>query len=245
MSQYEKIIITTDEKTVVLTGAGVSAESGIRTFRETGGLWETYPVEDVATPEGFERDPGLVWEFYNRRRDDLKKVEPNPAHMALAGMEKLFGDNLVLVTQNVDDLHERAAEKQGEKSRVIHMHGELNCVRCLECETVYEDKSVLPARPLCRECEGRLRPHVVWFGEVPFFMDEIHRALGECRWFIAVGTSGMVYPAAQFMQIAKLSGATTICVNPDASAGNSHTDHLICEKAGVAMPEILGRITGA
>ena len=198
---------------VVLTGAGISAESGLATFRGAGGLWEGQRVEDVATPEAFARRPELVQRFYNLRRAQLQApgVAPNAAHHALARLEQAWPDEVLIVTQNVDDLHERAGSR-----RLIHMHGELMKARCLACYGSSEWHGDLDAGsccPLCRRV-GRLRPDVVWFGEIPLHMDEILAGLTRCRWFLAVGTSGQVYPAAGFVQIARENGmARTIEVN--------------------------------
>jgi NAD-dependent deacetylase len=227
------------DRVLVLTGAGVSAESGIRTFRDTGGLWEEYSIGDVATPEGYARDPLLVWRFYNARRRDLKAARPNPGHLALAEMERLLGERFLLVTQNVDDLHEKAGSM-----RLLHMHGELSKVRCTRCGAVTHDESDLPADPRCATCGGQLRPHVVWFGEVPLHMEEIHEALGRCDWFLAVGTSGTVYPAAGFLETAKASGARTVVINPDPSAGSRWADVFIREPSGAALPRLVASLGG-
>lgn len=199
---------------VVLTGAGISQESGIKTFRDEDGLWENHRIEDVATPEGFERDPDLVYEFYNERRRLLETVQPNAAHVALAALERAFGDRCFLVTQNVDDLHERAGS-----GRVCHMHGELYKARCLACERVVEWRGKMTADSACADCGGKIRPHVVWFGEMPFLMDEIHEQLFEATHFCAIGTSGIVYPAAGFVGTAKLSGATCVEINLKPTGG--------------------------
>lgn len=183
------------ESIVILTGAGISAESGVRTFRAADGLWEEHRIEDVATPEAFHRDPDLVQRFYNERRRQLKLVEPNAAHRALAALEQAWPGGVLLVTQNVDDLHERAGS-----SNPIHMHGELRKVRCLGCGLVSVwDEDVHPDSR-CSGCgRPRLRPHIVWFGEMPFELARIGRALSTCGLFVAIGTSGHVYPAAGFV----------------------------------------------
>ncbi|MBL8749683.1 MAG: NAD-dependent protein deacylase [Planctomycetes bacterium] len=194
---------------LILTGAGVSADSGVRTFRDAGGLWEGQRVEDVATPDGWERNPSLVWRFYQERRRQLRTVEPNAAHRALAEFAEAAaeaGHGVTLVTQNVDDLHDRAG------SEVLHMHGELVKLRCEQCETVIEDRVHFdPGRFVpCEACgHARLRPHIVWFGEVPFHMGEIERALRRCTHFVAIGTSGKVWPAAGMLQQARSHGAVT------------------------------------
>ncbi len=201
---------------VVLTGAGISAESGLRTFRASDGLWEEHQVEDVATPEGFQRDPLLVQRFYNDRRRQLRDVRPNAAHDALARLERTWPGGVLVVTQNVDDLHERAGSRN-----LIHMHGELRKVRCLECgEVSIWEEDVLPDSP-CPGCGGsRLRPHIVWFGEMPFEMERISRALECCGLFVAIGTSGQVYPAAGFVQMVG-AGAHTLELNLEPSLMNS------------------------
>ncbi len=201
-------------KVVVLTGAGISAESGVPTFRDANGLWEGHRVEDVATPEAFLADPETVHRFYDARRAALRTVVPNPAHVALADLEPILGEDLTLVTQNIDDLHERAGSK-----RVVHMHGELMSALCAGCEGRWTwDGPMLGAK--CTSC-GReeLRPDVVWFGEIPYRMDEIIDALVECDLFVSVGTSGAVYPAAGFVQQARAYGARTLELNLVPSEG--------------------------
>ncbi|QLR06624.1 Sir2 family NAD+-dependent deacetylase [Providencia rettgeri] len=201
---------------VVLTGAGISAESGIQTFRSADGLWEEHRVEDVATPEGFARDPQLVQRFYNERRRQLQQenIQPNAAHYALARLEQVLGDRFLLVTQNIDNLHERAGSK-----RVVHMHGELLKVRCNWSNQVLEWKGDLSVEERCHCCQfpQPLRPHIVWFGEMPFEMDRIYQALGEATLFISIGTSGHVYPAAGFVHEARLQGAHTVQLNLEPS----------------------------
>jgi len=189
---------------VVLTGAGISAESGVRTFRASDGLWEEHRIEDVATPEAFRRNPDLVQRFYNERRRQLKQVEPNAAHRALAALEQAWPGGMLLVTQNVDDLHDRAGSKN-----LIHMHGELGKVRCLGCGLVVAwSEDVLPGSR-CPSCgQPRLRPHIVWFGEMPFELERIGRALSACGLFVAIGTSGHVYPAAGFVDQVQGSART-------------------------------------
>lgn len=203
-------------KVVVLTGAGISAESGIRTFRATDGLWEEHRIEDVATPEGFERDPDLVHRFYSERRLQLEGVSPNRAHIALAEAAKRPELELYLVTQNVDDLHERAGHE-----RVVHMHGELTKMRCLSTGRVEDFTGTSSRASACKCCAlpGNLRPHIVWFGEMPFFMENIHRALEQADLFVSIGTSGSVYPAAGFVRLAKRAGAHTVLLNLEPSAG--------------------------
>lgn len=209
---------------VILTGAGISAESGIRTFRAADGLWEEHHVEDVATPEGFQRDPALVQRFYNARRQQLQQAEiqPNAAHLALAELEQVLGDNLLLVTQNIDNLHERAGN-----SRVLHMHGELLKVRCVTSGQVIEWSGDITPDDRCTCCQfpAALRPHVVWFGEMPLGMEQIYQALEQADYFIAIGTSGHVYPAAGFVHEARLQGAHTVELNLEPSqVGNEFAE---------------------
>lgn len=209
---------------VILTGAGISAESGIRTFRAADGLWEEHHVEDVATPEGFQRDPALVQRFYNARRQQLQQpeIQPNAAHLALAELEQVLGDNLLLVTQNIDNLHERAGN-----SRVLHMHGELLKVRCVTSGQVIEWSDDITPDDRCTCCQfpSALRPHVVWFGEMPLGMEQIYQALEQADYFIAIGTSGHVYPAAGFVHEARLQGAHTVELNLEPSqVGNEFAE---------------------
>lgn len=194
---------------VVLTGAGISAESGVPTFRGPDGLWEGHRVEDVATPEGFERDPGTVQRFYDARRRALEHVEPHAAHFALARLERALGDDMLLVTQNVDDLHERAGS-----TRVVHMHGELRRALCLSCGARPAWQGDLLPAPACPRCgERALRPDVVWFGEIPYELPRIEHAVAGCRVFAAIGTSGEVYPAAGLAALARAAGARTVELN--------------------------------
>lgn len=205
---------------VILTGAGISAESGIDTFRAgaNGGpsLWEQHRVEDVATPEGFARDPELVLRFYDMRRAAIQTKEPNPAHFALAQLDAEWAGELLIVTQNVDDLHERAGAR-----RVLHMHGEHLTAWCSSCDVRSPWTASLVERPPCPVCAARtLRPDVVWFGEMPYRMDEIYAALRTCDLFVSIGTSGAVYPAAGFVQNAVELGAETLELNLERSQGS-------------------------
>ncbi|WP_169581160.1 MULTISPECIES: NAD-dependent deacylase [Microbacterium] len=198
---------------VVLTGAGISAESGVPTFRDADGLWEGHLVEDVATPEGFERDPGLVQRFYDERRRAVASVAPNAAHRALARLEGAVGEDLLVVTQNVDDLHERAGS-----SRVVHMHGELRRALCRACGARPAWDEDLEPRPPCPACgERMLRPDVVWFGEMPYELDRIEAAVIACDVFVSIGTSGAVYPAAGYVALAAAFGARTVELNLEPS----------------------------
>jgi NAD-dependent deacetylase len=226
---------------VVLTGAGISAESGIRTFRAADGLWEDHRVEDVASPEGFARDPELVLRFYNQRRQQLHDpaIQPNAAHRALARLEEALGDRFLLVTQNVDDLHERAGNK-----RVIHMHGELLKARCVRSERVVEWSGDLKSEDRCACCASPapLRPHIVWFGEMPLEMDRIYRALAEADLFLSIGTSGHVYPAAGFVEEARRYGAKTVELNLEPSQNATRFDETIHAPATQAVPEYVEKL---
>jgi NAD-dependent deacetylase len=217
----------------VLTGAGISAESGIKTFRAADGLWENHPIEDVATPEGFIRNPELVLRFYNERRRSLQNCQPNPAHHALVELEQSFKGKFLLVTQNVDDLHERSGSKN-----LLHMHGELLKVRCGHCHSVVEWKTDLSLKDNCGTCaKPKLRPHIVWFGEMPFYMDEIFEYLNKCDLFISIGTSGNVYPAAGFSQ--RAHRAHKIEVNLEASLTANTFDEHRHGQAGVEVPKLV------
>jgi len=204
------------ERIVILTGAGISAESGINTFRDAGGLWENHRIEDVATPEAFQRDPHGVQGFYNRRREQLRDpaIQPNAAHRALAELEQGLPGQVLVVTQNVDDLHERAGSRN-----VIHMHGELLKARCQSTDTLVPADHDLDPALTCTVCgaAGCLRPHVVWFGEMPLQMERIYATLAGCERFISIGTSGNVYPAAGFVAEARASGAHTTELNLEPS----------------------------
>jgi NAD-dependent deacetylase len=196
-------------KVVVLTGAGVSAESGLPTFRDAAGLWEGHDPMTVATPEAFAADPDLVHRFYDERRAVLPRVQPNAAHEALARLEHHLGEDLYLVTQNVDDLHER-----GGSVRVHHLHGRLRSAWCTSCDRRHDWSGSLGDRPPCPACDQpTLRPDVVWFGEMPYGMDSVHAALFDCDLFVAIGTSGVVYPAAAFVHYAIGNGADTLELN--------------------------------
>jgi NAD-dependent deacetylase len=217
---------------VILTGAGISAESGIDTFRAAGGLWEHHRVEDVATPEGFARNPDLVLNFYDKRRAALANVAPNPAHMALARLEREFCGDLLLVTQNVDDLHER-----GGSGRVLHMHGELKSALCSSCKTRIPWLASMIERPPCPACRApSLRPDIVWFGEMPYQMGRIYQALETCDLFVSIGTSGAVYPAAGFVQEARAAGARTLELNLEPSEGSSLFHDTLLGPASVMVP---------
>jgi NAD-dependent protein deacetylase/lipoamidase len=219
---------------VVLTGAGISAESGLATFRGPDGLWEGHRVEDVATPEAFQRDPQLVQRFYDARRAQLAEVAPNAAHEALARLDSEWPGDLLIVTQNVDDLHERAGAR-----RLLHMHGELKSAWCLACDSRVPWEGELSGGPLCPACgeAGRLRPDIVWFGEMPYEMERIDRAVLDCDLFVSIGTSGAVYPAAGFVQTARYAGARTLELNLEPSLGSVFFEETRTGPAGLLVPQ--------
>jgi NAD-dependent deacetylase len=228
---------------VILTGAGISAESGIRTFRGSDGLWEGHRIEDVASPEGFMRDPDTVYRFYNQRRRQLvsPEIQPNPAHAALALLEEKLGDDFLLVTQNIDDLHWRAGNR-----RVLPMHGELRKARCVLCREVPDWDGDFDETTACTACgrAGGVRPHVVWFGEMPLYMDEIYEKLLSCDVFVAIGTSGHVYPAAGFVEMAGRGHAETVEINLERSMVHSAFNTTIYGPATQTVPEWVGKILG-
>jgi NAD-dependent deacetylase len=227
---------------VILTGAGISAESGLATFRGADGLWEGHRVEDVATPEAFRRDPVLVQAFYDARRRRLREVEPNAAHHALARLDAEWAGELLIVTQNVDDLHERAGAE-----RLLHMHGELKSAWCLGCDARTRWEEDLRDAPTCPACgaAGRLRPDIVWFGEMPYEMERIDRALMDADLFVSIGTSGNVYPAAGFVQTARYAGARTLEINLEPSAGRFLFDESRTGKAGELVPAWVEEVLAA
>ncbi|MDE4133695.1 NAD-dependent deacylase [Phaeobacter sp. QD34_3] len=205
------------DKIVILTGAGISAESGLGTFRDEGGLWAEHRIEDVATPEGFARNPELVHQFYNARRAQAATAEPNAAHIALADLQKSWPGDVVIITQNVDGLHEK-----GGASKVLHMHGVLDGALCARCEHRWPAPLEMHPSDTCPACQmPSTRPDIVWFGEMPYDMEEIYDNLGDADVFASIGTSGQVYPAAAFVQEAKMAGAHTIELNLEPSAGAS------------------------
>jgi len=231
---------------VILTGAGVSAESGIDTFRGGGGqsgmgLWEQHRVEDVATPEAFARDPDLVLRFYDMRRAAIQEKQPNLAHFALARLDAEWPGELLIVTQNVDDLHERAGAR-----RVLHMHGEHLTAWCTCCDVRLPWRGPLIDRPACPACGARaLRPDVVWFGEMPYRMAEIYAALREADLFVSIGTSGAVYPAAGFVRDARELGARTLELNLERSEGSAWFDESRLGPAGELVPAWVAEVLGA
>ena len=221
---------------VILTGAGISAESGVPTFRGADGLWEGHRIEEVATPQAFAANPALVQEFYNLRRSFLKQVEPNPAHIALARLEQELvarGGSLLIVTQNVDDLHER-----GGSQNVLHMHGQLLSARCTHCDHKERRVGDIDLNEACPSCSvGVIRPDIVWFGEMPFYMEEIETALSKCDLFVSIGTSGAVYPAAGFVQMAHVLSKQTLEINLERSEGSHFFDETRLGKAGELVPK--------
>lgn len=231
----ERIVVAPEDQVFVLTGAGISAESGLPTFRADDGLWEGYRVEDVCTPEAWRRDPAGVWAFYSARREAGWKAEPNPAHFALAKLEDDLGERFFLCTQNVDDLHERAGSK-----RLLHMHGELAKSRCeYACgREPVEDRAVyanLSAVARCA-CGGRLRPHIVFFGEIPLEMDRIQDEIAQATMMVVIGTSGNVYPAANFVHWARQHGARTVYLGPERPLNAQAFDDVVLGKAGETLP---------
>lgn len=223
---------------VILTGAGISAESGIATFRGPGGLWEGHRVEDVCTPEALARDPELVHRFYDLRRAALATVAPNPAHEALARLDAAWPGELLVVTQNVDDLHERAGA-----TRLLHMHGELNSALCALCGIRHRWDGALPPATTCPDCgEPALRPDIVFFGEMPYQMDRIEAALARADLFVSIGTSGAVYPAAGFVQSARYHGADTLELNLEPSAGSAYFAETRIGAAGALVPAWVAKI---
>ena len=225
---------------VILTGAGISAESGLATFRGPDGLWEGHRVEDVCTPEALARDAALVHRFYDERRAKLAEVKPNAAHEALAALDAEWPGELLIVTQNVDDLHERAGAK-----RLIHMHGALQSALCAACGRAERWTAALPPASVCNGCGGpHLRPDIVFFGEMPYEMDLIDRALRQADLFVSVGTSGAVYPAAGFVQTARHVGARTLELNLEPSAGSFHFEESRMGPASALVPELVRDLLG-
>ena len=227
---------------VILTGAGISAESGIETFRDQGGFWENYRIEDVASPEAFRQSPDKVHEFYNMRRRQLtdETIKPNKAHEALARLTHKLEDKVLLVTQNVDNLLERAGG-----NGILHMHGELMKIRCVNCAHVCPWNKDIFADTKCPNCrvEGHLRPHIVWFGEIPFGLEMIYRALSNCDLFVAIGTSGAVYPASGFIQDARQSNCDrTVEINPERTEISAFFYEIITGPATETVPEFVDEL---
>jgi NAD-dependent deacetylase len=233
--RFAPLALGPDQRVFVLTGAGISAESGIRTFRDADGLWEQYRVEEVASPEGWARDAEVVWRFYSQRREQAVGCRPNPAHVALAKLEEVLGDRLFLCTQNVDPLHER-----GGSRNVHHMHGELLRSRCERCDApdFADERTCFSAAVIPRcACGGRIRPHIVWFGEMPIALDRIGEALDRCDVFVTIGSSGVVYPAAGFVRhVRGRKGVRTVYVGPEEPDNASSFDECRLGKAGEVVP---------
>ena len=222
----------------VLTGAGISAESGISTFRDSGGLWDQYEIEDVATPEAYAANPSLVQDFYNMRRAHLGTVQPNAGHQALVRLEELLGDRFTLITQNVDDLHDRAGSR-----RLLHMHGELYKARCVDCGVAVEWRTDISLDDRCESCSGSMRPHIVWFGELPFYLErEIPEACASSAVFFSIGTSGMVYPANTLASQVKACGGFCVEINIEKTAGQGVFDLQIEGKAGETLPLLIAAL---
>jgi NAD-dependent deacetylase len=233
------------DKIFILTGAGISAESGLSTFRDKDGLWDRYNIDDVASLDGYERDPRLVLEFYNLRRAGLAAARPNPAHVALAELQAAWaarGAVVTLCTQNIDDLHEQAGSRG-----VIHMHGELNKARCHDCGDISVADGDLSVELGCAACGriGGLRPHVVWFGEMPLYMDELYEALAAADLFVAIGTSGAVYPAAGFVDAAREAGIATMEINLKRSVNAKAFADGRYGKASVIVPAWVAELRAA
>lgn len=228
------------KKIVILTGAGISADSGLKTFRDNDGLWENHRVEEVATPEAFYSNPDLVYRFYNLRRAQLKETVANEAHHALAKLEESGKYKVILVTQNVDDLHERGGSKN-----IIHMHGELKSIKCIKTNQSFHWEEDLDKAHQCECCPNgsQMRPDIVWFGEMPYQMERIMRELSDCDIFLSIGTSGHVYPAAGFVQIAKFeANAHCVELNLDESMQTSIFDESIRGKAKEIVPEYVEKL---
>ncbi|MBE2251413.1 MAG: NAD-dependent deacylase [Myxococcus sp.] len=234
--------LTSTSQVLILTGAGVSAESGVPTFRGVNGLWEGRRVEEVASPEGFDADPQLVWRFYSLRRDGAAKVNPNPGHEAIARLEGALGERLLLVTQNVDGLHARAGS-----TRVMCLHGELFKTRCERCNVPFADtRTYFDGVPRCSTCDNRLRPHIVWFGELLSSahlrqVDDFIERAGRELIFFAIGTSGQVYPAAGFVDAARHAGGQCWLVDVDPPAEYARRfDHVVKGRSGEVLPALFG-----
>jgi NAD-dependent deacetylase len=223
-------------RVVVLTGAGISAESGLQTFRDSDGLWENHRVEDVATPEGFATNPELVWNFYRQRYHSALVAKPNAGHLALAEMERKIGENFSIITQNVDGLHRRAGN-----NNVYEMHGRVDRCFCTLCKKKFPitDIDLSGSLPYCPKCDGLLRPDIVWFGEIPYFLDVIEKLIRKCNLFLVIGTSGTVYPAAGFVMAAKYNGAKTIGVNLEKPKNQDHFDFFYEGKSGDLLPGLV------
>jgi NAD-dependent deacetylase len=228
---------SSQDRLFMLTGAGISAESGLATFRGAGGLWNGHRVEEVATPEAWQSNPELVWRFYSMRRRAALAAEPNAAHRAIAAIERKLGNRFYLCTQNVDDLHERAGSE-----RVHHMHGSLFQSRCVLCERPFPDKAfyeTAASLPKCADCGASIRPNVVWFGEVPIALDGIYRELNRATVLLVVGTSGAAYPAAGLVQVANQRGIRSVYVGPEEPLNADAFDQIMLGSATQVLPDLL------
>ena len=231
MPKYQNIVI--------LTGAGISAESGLATFRSSNGLWNNHPVEDVATVEGFQRNPAYVHDFYNELKKELVKAKPNPAHLAITKLQKEYPAQISIVTQNVDTLHEKA-----ENSDIYHIHGQINQAVCQNCGHIIETFGDVDTQTICPNCQvmGMMKPNIVFFGENLLCMDKVDSLLRTCDLFLSIGTSGVVFPAAAFVQIAKINGAHTIEFNLEPTSNNYYFDQHIFGKAGTTLPAFIDEL---
>ncbi len=231
MRKYQNIVI--------LTGAGISAESGLATFRASNGLWNNHRVEDVATVEAFERNPAYVHEFYNELKKELVKAQPNPAHFAITRLQREYDAEISIVTQNVDTLHEKAGSKN-----ICHIHGQINQALCLNCGHILETFGDVDTETVCPHCKivGMMKPNIVFFGENLLCMDKVDRLLSGCDLFLSVGTSGVVFPAASFVQIAKYNGAQTYEFNLEPTSNNFYFDRHIFGPAGTTLPAFVDEL---
>ena len=224
---------------VVLTGAGISAESGLATFRSSNGLWNNHRVEDVATIEAFQRNPEFVHDFYNQMKSELLAAKPNPAHLALTKLQNNYPAPVSIITQNVDTLHEKAQSRN-----IYHIHGQINQAVCLNCGHVLETWNDVTTETVCPQCSvaGMMKPNIVFFGENLLYMDKVERLLSSCDLFLSIGTSGVVFPAAAFVQTAKLYGAETYEFNLEKTSNNFYFDHHIFGKAGDTLPPFVDEL---
>ena len=224
---------------VVLTGAGISAESGLATFRSSNGLWNNHRVEDVATIEAFQRNPEFVHDFYNQMKPELLVAKPNPAHLALTKLQNNYPAPVSIITQNVDTLHEKAQSRN-----IYHIHGQINQAVCLNCGHVLETWNDVTTETVCPQCSvaGMMKPNIVFFDENLVYMDKVERLLSSCDLFLSIGTSGVVFPAAAFVQTAKLYGAETYEFNLEKTSNNFYFDHHIFGKAGDTLPPFVDEL---
>lgn len=231
MAKYKNIVI--------LTGAGISAESGLATFRSSNGLWNNHPVEDVATVEGFERNPAYVHDFYNELKVELQKAKPNAAHLAISKLQKQYPAEISVITQNVDTLHEKAGNQN-----IYHIHGQINQAVCLNCGHILETFGDVDTQTTCPHCQitGMMKPNIVFFGESLLCMNQVERLLSNCDLFLSIGTSGVVFPAASFVQIAKFNNAKTYEFNLESTSNNYFFDHHIYGKAGETIPQFVDKL---